>query len=200
MTRTVDLANRAELLERVAAYVVAHGVSDLSLRPLATAVGVSPRTLLYHFGSKEAIVTAVFKHLRATQITVFEELKRADVTTPGAACRAAWTYMTAPEIVSKLTLFFETYALAVRDPRRFPGFLDSAIEDWLAFLSSPLCARGLDPLRARTVATIVLAGYRGFMLDFVATGDRVRIGAALDAWVDALEPLYENGESHAQPA
>jgi len=194
MTRTVDLANRAELLERVAEYVVANGVSELSLRPLGAAVGVSPRTLLYHFGSKEAIVTAVFGYLRAAQIAIFEELKRSEVSTPGAACRAAWGYMSAPDMAPKLKLFFETYALAVRDPARFPGFLEGAIDDWLAFLSSPLCARGLDAARARTVATIVLAGYRGFMLDYVATRDRARIGPALDAWVDALDVLYAQGD------
>ena len=199
MTRTVDLERREELLGRVSAYVAEHGLAELSLRPLAEAVGSSPRTLLYHFGSKEAIVTAVLRAVRARQLAVFDRLRRTEVTTPGAICRAAWTYMSDPSIGPLLRLFFETYALALRDPMRFPGFLEGAVEDWLAFLAEPLLASGISRERARVVATIVLAGYRGFMLDFAATGDAQRIGAAIDAWVEALDALtHPKGLRRAQ--
>ncbi len=192
MTRTVDLERRNELLGRVSSYVAEHGLAGLSLRPLAEAVGASPRTLLYHFGSKEGIVTAVLRAVRARQLAVFDRMRRSEVTTPGAICRAAWAYMTDPSIGPLLRLFFETYALALRNPERFPGFLEGAVEDWLAFLAEPLVAAGAPPERARVVATIVLAGYRGFMLDFAATADMKRIGAALDAWVEALDALTQS--------
>ncbi len=199
MTRTVDLERREELLERVRAYVAQHGLAGLSLRPLAEAIGSSPRTLLYHFGSKEAMVIAVLRSVRARQLAIFDRMRRSEITTPGAICRAAWAYMTDPSIGPVLRLFFETYALALRDPKRFPGFLEGAVEDWLAFLAEPLLASGMPRERARIVATIVLAGYRGFMLDFAATGDINRIGAALDAWVDALDALaHTKGLRRAQ--
>lgn len=199
MTRTVDLERRDELLARVSTYVAEHGLADLSLRPLAEAVGSSPRTLLYHFGSKEAMVIAVLRSVRARQLAVFDRMRRSEMTTPGAICRAAWAYMTDPSIGPLLRLFFETYALALRDPKRFPGFLEGAVEDWLAFLAEPLLASGMPAERARIVATIVLAGYRGFMLDFAATADTKRIGAALDAWVDALDALtHTKGLRRAQ--
>ena len=199
MTRTVDLERREELLARVSAYVAEHGLAGLSLRPLADAVGLSPRTLLYHFGSKEAMVVAVLRSVRARQLAIFDRMRRSEVTTPGAICRAAWAYMSDPAIGPLLRLFFETYALALRDPNRFPGFLEGAVEDWLAFLAEPLLASGMSPERARVVATIVLAGYRGFMLDFVATADAKRIGAALDAWVEALDVLtHTKGLRRAQ--
>jgi AcrR family transcriptional regulator len=204
VTRTVDLVRRAEILDRVAAYVIEHGFTDLSLRPLARAVDLSPRTLLYHFGSKEEIVVAVLDRIRQRQLVVFERLRRTGLSTPGAICRAAWEYMTTPEVMPMLRLFFETYTTALREPARFPGFLERAIEDWLAFLADPLLRAGVSRKRSRTVATIVLAGYRGFMLDFAATGDRERIGRAVDAWVEALEALMpvntRKGRMHAQEA
>jgi len=200
MTRTVDLENRAALLERVSAYVLEHGLADLSLRPLARAVGSSPRVLLYHFGSKEAIVTAVLRNIRAQQLAVFDHLRSSDLSTPAAVCRAAWAYMTNSRVLPMLRLFFETYALALRDPERFPGFLEGAVEDWLRFLSEPACCKATDPRRARTLATVILAGFRGFMLDFAATQDRERVGAALDAWADSLDALSEKDPDHAQQA
>jgi AcrR family transcriptional regulator len=168
---------------------------------LAKAVKLSPRTLLYHFGSKEAIVTAVLARIRERQMALFERLRQSDVSTPGAICRAAWEYMTTPEIMPMLRLFFETYALALRSPKRFPGFLERAVEDWLDFLGAPLRSSGVSQKDAREFATIVLAGYRGFMLDFVATSDQKRIGAAVDAWVDSLDVLMKaKGTSNAQSA
>jgi len=182
MSRTVNLESRAELLDRVAAYVLERGFADLSLRPLAEAVESSPRMLLYHFGSKEGMVTAVLRSIRQRQLSVFDRLRRSELTTPAAVCKAAWAYMSQPNLEPMLKLFFETYALALRKPEAFPGFLEGAVEDWLTFLSDPFCAGGVDPRRARTMATITLAMFRGFMLDYAATGDRERIGRAIDLW------------------
>ena len=56
MARTADEQKRVDLLERIVDYVMANGLSDLSLRPLADAVGTSPRVLLYYFTSKEELI------------------------------------------------------------------------------------------------------------------------------------------------
>jgi AcrR family transcriptional regulator len=194
MTRTVDLVRRANLLDRVWAYVLERGFADLSLRPLSQAVGMSPRTLLYYFGAKEAIVTAVIGRIRERQLAMFDRLRQAELSTPTAVCKAAWAYMTAPEVQPMLRLFFEIYALALRDPNRFPGFLERAIEDWLDFLSDLICGESAERERCRVMATIVLAGYRGFLLDYAATGDAERVGRAVDAWSVVLEALVPEKE------
>ncbi len=182
MSRTVDLESRAVLLDRVTGYVLEHGLAALSLRPLADAVESSPRMLLYHFGSKEGMVAAVLRAIRQRQLAVFDQLRRSALPTPVAVCKAAWTYMTQPQVGPMLKLFFETYALALRKPEAVPGFLESAVEDWLTFLSDPTYAGSASPERARALATITLAMFRGFMLDYAATGDHERIGRAIDLW------------------
>jgi AcrR family transcriptional regulator len=201
MTRPVDVESRSALLERVAAYVLKHGLAELSLRPLALAVGSSPRMLLYHFGSKEGMVTAVLRAIRERQLALFDHLRRGEVTTPAAICKAAWSYMSDPKVGPMLKLFFETYALALRKPDAFPGFLESAVEDWLRFLADPICTGGASPQRARAIATVILAMYRGFMLDYAATGDAERIGRAIDLWSDSLATVkFDEDTNHAQPA
>jgi len=47
---------RDSLLPLLAAHVLTHGLGQASLRPLARAAGTSDRMLLYHFGSKEALM------------------------------------------------------------------------------------------------------------------------------------------------
>ncbi len=49
---------RAEIIERLAEHVLAHGLSASSLRPLAKAAGTSDRMLLYYFADKAEIMTA----------------------------------------------------------------------------------------------------------------------------------------------
>lgn len=187
MTRTVDLESRAALLERVTQYVLENGLHDLSLRPMAEAVESSPRMLLYHFGSKEELVATVLRSLRDRQIKRFDAMRRSDMFTLEAVCGAAWATISDPSFEPYLQLFFEAYSISLRDPSRFPGFHESLVEDWLDFLSEPLIAQGNTRAQARRQATIILAGYRGFMLDLAATGDRRRINAAFEKWLEYVE-------------
>ena len=46
------------LLPLLTAHVLAHGLGGASLRPLAKAAGTSDRMLIYHFGTKEALIRA----------------------------------------------------------------------------------------------------------------------------------------------
>ncbi|MEE4206191.1 MAG: TetR/AcrR family transcriptional regulator [Erythrobacter sp.] len=48
--------SRETLLPRLAGHVLEHGLAGASLRPLARAAGTSDRMLIYHFGSKAALV------------------------------------------------------------------------------------------------------------------------------------------------
>ncbi|QIQ85734.1 TetR/AcrR family transcriptional regulator [Erythrobacter sp.] len=48
--------SRETLLPALAAHVLEHGLAGASLRPLARAAGTSDRMLIYHFGSKAALV------------------------------------------------------------------------------------------------------------------------------------------------
>lgn len=70
-------AARAKVLQAFAAILVEHGERAATLDAVAARAGVSKGGLLYHFGSKEALVEGLVGHLR--------ELTAADV----AAMRAA---------------------------------------------------------------------------------------------------------------
>jgi hypothetical protein len=77
-----------------------------------------------------------------------------------------------------MRLFFEVYGLALRDPDRFRGFLDSVVADWLALLEERARQEGVPAERARATATLLVATYRGLAFDLLATGDRERVQAA----------------------
>jgi AcrR family transcriptional regulator len=54
---------RAVLLDRMADHILAHGISESSLRPLAKAARTSDRMLLYYFSDKTEMITATLGHI-----------------------------------------------------------------------------------------------------------------------------------------
>jgi AcrR family transcriptional regulator len=54
---------RNALVDKLADYVLAQGLADASLRPLAKAVGTSDRMLLYYFADKSEMMAAVLARI-----------------------------------------------------------------------------------------------------------------------------------------
>src|SRR5579859_3466345 len=111
MSATAASPRRAELLELAYGYVLEHGVADLSLRPLAAAVGSSPRVLLFLFGSKAELIQAILARARRAELTLLDEVRSAagerDVLTIAAEL---WGWLAAEEHRGLLTLWVEGYA------------------------------------------------------------------------------------------
>lgn len=167
MARPIDHARRQELLDAAVDYAVAHGVADLSLRPLAKALGTQAPVLLHHFGSKEQLLTAVLNGVRDRLRALGRD---AEATSPRAGLGTVWAWASDPAQAPFLRLFFECYGLALRHPDRYSQFLDTVVQDWL---DEPMAA--IDD----TSATIAIAVTRGLLLDLLTTGDRDRVDAAM---------------------
>jgi len=186
MSRPVNEKRPEELLDAIVQYLVKHGLADLSLRPLAKALGSSPRVLLYYFGSKEKMVVKVLAALRERQRDNYGQIQAASFA---EACQTIWKHMSAPDSEPLFRLFFEAYGIAMRHPQRYKAFLRDAIEDWLRFVADPLCRQGYRRKEGRALATIILAGLRGFMLDYCSTRDRKRLDHAVGLWLRTLDSI-----------
>lgn len=183
-------ARQTELLEAAYGYVLAHGLSGLSLRPLAAAIGSSPRVLLFLFGSKEGLVQALLARARADELALLARLQREH---PGTdlprAVALVWGWLAEPRHRDLLTLWVEGYARSLTEPTGpWAGFGRQAVADWLAVLArcQPATWRGTEAAaRQRTAALALL---RGALLDLLATGDADRVTAAVREQLLALGP------------
>lgn len=165
-------ARRTELLEAAYSYVLTHGLTDLSLRPLAAAIGSSPRVLLYLFGSKDGLVRELLARARTDELTLLS-------TVPGDTVDQVWSWFADPSHRSLLVLWVEAYARSLLDPTGpWAGFAQSTVDDWLAVLTSAY--------RGKAERTLVLAVLRGLLLDLLATGDVARTTAALHTFTRTL--------------
>jgi AcrR family transcriptional regulator len=194
MSRTVNERRPEELRGAIFQYLIEHGLADLSLGPLAKAVGSSPRVLLYYFGSKEKMLVEVLAEVRQRQRASYGQVQ---ADTFEEACQIIWRRMSAPDSEPRFRLFFEACGIALRHPELYKDFLNSIVEDWLQLIADPLRREGFKRREARAFATVVLAGLRGFMLDLCTTGDRKRLDHAVGLWLRTLDPmLLEFKEAH----
>ena len=185
---------RQRLLDAVIAYVAEHGISDLSLRELAAAVGTSHRMLIHHFGSKDGLRVAVVQEVEARQ----RELAREpDLSVPlDEAMRAFWRHISRPELWGNERLFFELYGQALQG--RQPEFLDGIVDSWVEPATRILAAYGVEHPAA--VARLGVAVTRGLLLDLLATEDREAVDAAMDAHIASVMSLSTTGRGRPATA
>jgi AcrR family transcriptional regulator len=176
MARPTNPRRTAELLDAAARVVERDGLSGITLRPLAAELGVAPRTLLYHFGSKEQLLAQVLRHLRARHTELSGILA-------GAAARTGDVATDLVEAIERLSaeakqpglrpffaLYFELAALTIRDPGRYQSVFLDIEQDWLGLIAPRLTAAGVPADRASLVADVVLSGYRGALHLALTTG------------------------------
>lgn len=186
MGRPPDPARREATLARATDYVLAHGLAGLSLRPLAAALDTSPRMLLYDFGSKQELVSAVLAEARRRGTMRLAGLPPAQAASPEEHLRGIWAWISAPERAPFVRLFFEVHADGLVHPENYPHQAE-AITDWFDTLGAVF--HDVTAGRNDTVTpTLVMAVIRGLLFDLTTTGDRRRTDRALDRFCELLGP------------
>lgn len=171
---------REELLELAYRYVLEHGLTDLSLRPLATAIGSSPRVLLFLFGTKDKLVRTLLARARQDERALLEDVRSTGATGLRDAATQIWRWLAAPEHRGLLVLWTESYARSLVAPAdTWAGFAAATVDDWLDLLADVQAADVRDTAAGQAQRTLLLATLRGALLDLLATGDRERTTAAV---------------------
>jgi AcrR family transcriptional regulator len=182
---------REELLEKSIAYLLKHGVGDLSLRPLAAAIGTKARLLIYHFGSRDALVSAALsltlRRIQQTFLTMSGEarLERALV--------GFWRFATDKATAPHLRLLFEVHGLAIHNPAMFGAYVRGSLESWKALVTETLRGRTMTKRQREELATVIIATFDGLLLDYLATGDLDRNTRALVRLTRRLDAITGGG-------
>jgi AcrR family transcriptional regulator len=167
------------LLDACTSYALEHGLPD-RLAPLAAAAGTSARVLIYHFGTRDALLRAILGLARQRQLETFGELLRARADEPyTTTLERAWTAMTGPDGQPYLRMFGQLRESTEQE--LWPDFRRVATTDWLAPLEV-----GLRRIGRPELATLVLAVIRGLLIDLDATDDTARTDRAFADFLDTL--------------
>ncbi len=184
---------RDRLLAAAVEQATRGGITDLSMRELAAAIGTSHRMLLYHFGSREGLMVAISNEVNKSLAATLAEWN--DVS---ADARKLWQDLTDPAAWPIERLYFELYAHALLGRPGTEGFLEASVEPWISATADILVRSGADPAWARAEARLGLAVTRGLLLDLLATGDQAGVAEAYEHFLGpALARLTEAATTRA---
>ena len=175
------MTTRNRLLQDCLSYFLRHGVANLSLRPLAAAVGTSARMLLHYFGSKETLIAEVMEQVQQRLQQSFQELLESKKRgTKKDVLPKFWSVLSRKTNQPSLRLLFEVQMLALQNPRRYRRYLSQTSNSWRRLIEEAFPAKGENAV----TATLYNAVIDGLLLDLLATGDLRRTSGALQLFAD----------------
>ena len=177
-------ARRRELLGLVADDLAVNGLVDFSLRRAARAAGTTHKVLLYHFdGADDLLAQAIFR-LRQRRIgnALAAVAAGPEGQTLADRVRSVW-----PALVGEESrVLDQAIGLMMYDPVRYAGLGRGASQQYLPPLLS-ICPQDWPEQRKLEVCEMILASLRGFLIDWLVSGDMTGVEAGFEALARALE-------------
>ncbi|GLQ87774.1 TetR/AcrR family transcriptional regulator [Dyella flagellata] len=174
---------KEELTAALIDYLLAHGLSELSLRPLAAELGTSARLLIYHFGSKEGLLAAAMDAMHGHLRSSLQALADAHAPKGTKPLRRFWDWAITAENFPYLKLLYELQILAARNPETYGHLLKNHAASWLELVKRVMP----DDERDAAMASLPIAVFDGLFLELMNTGDRKRTTHALDRFIGLVE-------------
>ena len=177
-------ARRRELLDRVTDDLAVNGLVDFSLRRAARAAGTTHKVLLYHFdGAEDLLAQAIFQ-LRERRIgnALAAIAREPERQTLAARVRAVWSALVGEES----RVLDQAIGLMMYDSARYAELGRGASQQYLPSLLS-VCPPEWSDQRKLEVSEMILAALRGFLIDWLTSGNTTGVEAGFEALTRALE-------------
>jgi AcrR family transcriptional regulator len=181
---------RQRLLAAVIQHIQHAGVTDLSLRELAAAIGTSHRMLLYHFGSREGLMVAVVHAVEDQQRAFLADLLESNpLASRDEVLRSMWRRLVDKRLWPNERLFFELYVAALQDRPGTAGMLEDIVDAWVRPMVAFAREHAMDVELAEVETRLGVAVVRGLLLDLLATRDRAAVDRAFERYLELLPPV-----------
>ncbi|MFI9387534.1 TetR/AcrR family transcriptional regulator [Kutzneria sp. NPDC052558] len=141
MPRKTAAARRAEVLDETLTQIRALGMAAVRVADVAEASGVSPALIIYHFGTKERLLSAALVHACARDLSTLDSIV-AGPGSPAARLLAALDWYSPTGPARGWTIWIDAWAAAVRDrtlakvladlQRRWTDAIAAVIDDGVA--------------------------------------------------------------------
>src|SRR4051794_17527634 len=160
---------------------------------MAAALGVSINRLMHHFGSKDDLITAALARAIDQQIEVQRKwLQRSPKLTQVELYRRWWKWLSSSK--RNLAAVRLNYEAATLDPK-VTGLAGDVRADqigvWRHDVEQHLQRDGVSLDRAVLEASLAKATFTGLVMDLVATGERHRLTAVFDVFLDRLADVVD---------
>jgi AcrR family transcriptional regulator len=177
---------RDVLLDQVTDHVLEHGLIGLTLRPVAAAIGTSDRMLIYHFESRDALVSAVVARSGERAIAAVAALPAAP-SVRSAVNRLWQAYRTEP-LNSCLDVYVQAAATGLIGQEPYRSDARASNELWAEALRDYFVRSGAPARRVPRIVTLVDSALYGFHLD-LATDRPDELARGVDDLARAAQSL-----------
>lgn len=156
------MGKKDDLAAAATHYALEHGLIGLSLRPLAAALGTSDRMLIYHFGSKDALVATVLDASCELSVRSIRDLPASPSVRQ--AVLDLWKAYEDPQLLRCQRLYVEAAALGLFGREPYATSVRVSNDVWLSEMAAHLKRSGADE-RAERLAILIDAAFNGILLD-----------------------------------
>jgi AcrR family transcriptional regulator len=172
MPRHPDPLRKPQLLGEILEYLLDKSLASVSFRTIAQALGCSTYTLVYHFGSREQLLSEIVTAV-STRATVIDDLMRKASNTLDryfAGLEESWEWTLQPRNRQLQRLEFEASLIEALEPSTHT-FSRSLFDTWHRIGRDALTSLGIKPAAAEVEARLVVDTFYGIQYDFVLNGD-----------------------------
>ena len=138
MPRKTATARRAEVLDETLTQIRALGMAAVRVSDVAEASGVSPALIIYHFGTKERLLSEALLHASTQDLSTLDSIVDGPGSPPTRLLAALdWYAPTGP--ARGWTIWIDAWSVAIRDRtlskvladlhRRWVGAIAAVIDD-----------------------------------------------------------------------
>lgn len=184
-----EMSRREDLLAQATDYVLDHGLIGLSLRPLAAGLGTSDRMLVYHFGTKDALVVALIEEIAERSFAAIRAIKPAR-TVHGGVLRI-WEAHTHGQLNRCQRFYAQAAASGMLGDDPYRSYVTAADEAWSRSLGDYLRACGAPPRRVPRIVRLVDAGIMGLHLQLQVVHERRELDRAVIDLAAAAQHLAD---------
>jgi AcrR family transcriptional regulator len=157
------VSRRDDLLDQVTDHVLEQGLIGLTLRPVAAAIGTSDRMLLYHFKSRDELVTAVVARTTQRSVEAVQALPACDGVRAGV--NALWQALLVSPLHECIDVYCQAAATGLIGAEPYLSVVRESNERWSEALEAYLVRCGADPVKVERIITLVDSSLFGFHLD-----------------------------------
>jgi AcrR family transcriptional regulator len=187
MPRKPDPTLKPAIIEKVALHLRDTKIEDVSVRSLGRVLGTSAYPVVYHFGSRDALIDAVVEHLAGTATTAALD--------PGADPAVLVSYIVAvfgglddPERALAARLTFERGSVESLDGRDRERALHC---DHVAAIAAWCEAHGVDPAIADRAARDAVLSARGAQWGAIVDAERSALDTELRTIASTLTAVAD---------
>jgi AcrR family transcriptional regulator len=161
----------ALLLDKMSDYVLAQGLRQATLRPLARAANTSDRMLIYHFGSKDGVIAALLDHLTQRLTALMDAAVLPAPVSTADLMEDLLTQMQSPPAHPYTCLWLEVVTGAAREEVAYRQAAERILTHFESWVAARLPRHGHSPEGRAAEVAMALAMIEGCLM-IGATGPK----------------------------